>query len=256
MNMFELNGKAIIVTGGGRGIGKGISTVLARQGARVAIADLLQEEAESTVAEIKAAGGEAMAIKTDVTDFDQVKAMVSAVIKAYGQVDVLVNNVGWDKMMPFIKSTPDFWDKIIAINYKGALNCCYAVLEDMVPRNAGKIINISSDAARVGSMGEAVYSGAKGAIISFSKTLAREVARNKINVNVVCPGPTITPLTEDMITESNFAKKVFGGMERIIPLGRMGIPEDIGHAVAFLAAEEASFITGQVLSVSGGLTMV
>jgi 2-hydroxycyclohexanecarboxyl-CoA dehydrogenase len=125
----------------------------------------------------------------------------------------------------------------------------------MVPRNAGKIINISSDAARVGSMGEAVYSGAKGAIISFSKTLARELARNKINVNVVCPGPTTTPLVEDMMIESSFAKKVLSGMERIIPLGRMGMPEDLGHAVAFLATEEASFITGQVLSVSGGLTM-
>lgn len=254
--MFELTDKTAIVTGGGRGIGKAISLVLAKQGAKVAIADLLMDEAEKVVREIKEAKGEAMAVETDITDLGKIKSMVAAVKAAYGPVDILVNNAGWDRMILFKDTSSDFWDKVISINFKGVLNCFHAVIDDMISRNSGKIISISSDAARVGSMGESVYSGTKGAIISFSKTMARELARHKINVNVVCPGPTPTPLAAEMKEEGEFAKKVFEGMEKIIPLKRMGTPEDIAYAVAFFASEEASFITGQVLSVSGGLTMV
>jgi len=159
-------------------------------------------------------------------------------------------------MVPFAETTPDLWDRIIAINYKGVLNCVYVVMNDMISRNDGKIISIGSDAGRVGSSGEAVYSGTKGAVIAFSKSMARELARNGIKVNVVCPGPTDTPLAEEMKRESEMNRKIFSGMEKIIPLRRMGTPEEIGHAVAFLASDEAGFITGQVLSVSGGLTMV
>jgi 2-hydroxycyclohexanecarboxyl-CoA dehydrogenase len=253
--MFELTNKTAIVTGGARGIGKGICEMLAKQGASVVIADLLIDEAVATAADIENAGGNAIAIKTDITDLASVQAMVEAVKDKFGPIDILVNNAGWDRMKPFIKTTPDFWNKVIDINYKGVLNTTYAVADSMIERNRGKIINIASDAARVGSMGEAIYAGTKGAVISFSKTMAREFARNKINVNVICPGPTPTPLLDDMKAEDAFADKVLSGMDKIIPLKRMGTADDIAAAVVFFSSEEASFITGQVLSVSGGLTM-
>ncbi len=254
--MFELTGKVAVVTGGARGIGKGICGKLAKQGAKVVIADLLIDEAVATAAEIENAGGQAIAVKTDITDLESVQAMVDAVKEKFGPVDILVNNAGWDRIKPFIKTTPDFWNKVIHINFKGVLNTTYSVANDMIKRKSGKIINIASDAARVGSMGESVYAGTKGAVISFSKTMAREFARNKINVNVICPGPTPTPLLDDMKAEDAFADKVLSNMDKIIPLKRMGTDEDIAAAVVFFASEEANFVTGQVLSVSGGLTMV
>ena len=254
--MFELTDKVAIVTGGARGIGRGICEALARQGAKIAIADLLIDEAVAVAADIENAGGRAIAVKSDITSLDSVQAMVAAVKETFGHVDILVNNAGWDRMKPFMKTTPEFWNRVIDINFKGVLNTTYAVAADMVSRNAGKIINIASDAARVGSMGESVYAGAKGAVISFSKTMARELARNRINVNVICPGPTPTPLLDDMKAEDAFAEKVLSGMDRIIPLKRMGTADDIAPAVVFFASLEADFITGQVLSVSGGLTMV
>jgi 2-hydroxycyclohexanecarboxyl-CoA dehydrogenase len=253
--MFKLTGKTAIVTGGARGIGKGISMIMAKQGANVVIADLLKDQAEETAAEIRQAGAKALAVQTDIADLMSVKAMVEKVKSEFGQIDILVNNAGWDRMKPFLKTTPDFWDKVININFKGVLNTVYAVAEDMISRNSGRIINIASDAARVGSMGESVYSGAKGAVLSFSKTLARELARNSITVNVLCPGPTPTPMLDDMKAEDSFADKVLSSMDKIIPLKRMGTPDDIAAAVVFLASDEAGFITGQVLSVSGGLTM-
>ncbi len=253
--MFELTDKVAIVTGGARGIGRGICEALARQGAKIAIADLLIDEAVAVAADIENAGGRAIAVKTDITDLTSVQAMIAGVKETFGHVDILVNNAGWDRMKPFMKTTTDFWSRVIDINFKGVLNTTYAVAEDMIERNAGKIINIASDAARVGSMGESVYAGAKGAVISFSKTMARELARNKINVNVICPGPTPTPLLNDMKAEDAFAEKVLSGMDKIIPLKRMGTSDDIAAAVVFFASKEADFITGQVLSVSGGLTM-
>jgi len=253
--MFELTNKVAIVTGGARGIGKGICEMLAKQGARVVIADLLIDEAVTCAAEIENVGGKAIAVKTDITDLASVQAMVDVVKETFGPVDILVNNAGWDRMKPFIKTTPDFWNKIIGINFKGVLNTTYAVADDMIERSSGKIINIASDAARVGSMGESVYAGTKGAVISFSKTMAREFARNKINVNVICPGPTPTQLLDDMKAEDAFADKVLSNMDKIIPLKRMGTADDIAAAVIFFASQEADFITGQVLSVSGGLTM-
>ncbi|MBW1976068.1 MAG: glucose 1-dehydrogenase [Deltaproteobacteria bacterium] len=253
--MFRFNGKVAIVTGGGRGIGKAISRILASQGAKVAIADLRGDIARETAEEINSAGGQCIAIETDVTNLESVKKMVDMVHQTFGTVDILVNNAGWDQMMLFKDTTPDFWDKIIDINYKGVLNTVYAVMNDMVGKKKGRIISISSDAARVGSTGEAVYSGAKGAIISFSKTMARELARYNITVNVICPGPTETPLVEELKQDSDLGSKILGSMEKIIPLRRMGKPEDIAYAVCFFASDEAGFITGQVLSVSGGLTM-
>lgn len=254
--MFELREQVAVVTGGARGLGRGISLALARQEANVVIADLLEEKADDTVNEIKRAGGSAIFIKTDITRLGSVKTMVAKANDHFGSINILVNNAGWDRIIPFAETTPEFWNKIIDINFKGILNCIHCVMDGMIAENRGKIINISSDAARVGSMGEAVYAGAKGAVISFSKSLARELARNLINVNVICPGPSTTPMVEEMKAESEFAEKILSSMDRIIPLKRMGLPEDIANAVVFLASKEADFITGQVLSVSGGLTMV
>ena len=253
--MFELKDQTALVTGGAQGIGKAISLALAIQGAKVAIADIDEAIAGKTADLINQNNGKAMAVQADITDIEKVKKAVSAVKDHFGAIDILVNNAGWDRMIPFVKTTPEFWDKVININYKGVLNCVYAVINDMIEKNHGKIINIGSDAARVGSSGEAVYAGAKGAIISFSKSLAREVARNQITVNVICPGPTDTPLTQQMQAESDYAKKILSKMDKIIPLKRMGTPEEIAAAVVFLASKEADFITGQILSVSGGLTM-
>ncbi len=253
--MLDYTGKTVIITGSARGIGRGIATLFAKQGAKVVVADLLEKEGQETVDIIKKDGGEAIYHKTDVTNLSIVEDMVKKTIEAFSKIDVLVNNVGWDDMKPFIETTPDFWEKIIAINLKGALNCTKAVLPHMIERKYGKIVYISSDAGRVGSMGEAVYSACKGGIIAFTKTLAREMARYTINVNCICPGPTETPLVDEMKQKSQFAQKVFGAMQNIIPLRRLGRPEDIAAAVVFIASDEANYITGQVLSVSGGLTM-
>lgn len=253
--MFELQDKTALVTGGARGIGKAICVALARQGARVGVADLDEAAARQAVGLIKDQNGAAMAVQADVTDIESVKKAVAGIKEQFGTIDVLVNNAGWDRMIPFAETGPGFWDKVIAVNYRGVLNCVHAVLHDMMEQNRGTIISIGSDAARVGSTGEAVYAGAKGAVISFSKSLAREVARNRITVNVVCPGPTDTDMTRQMQEESEFAKKILSKMDRIIPLRRTGTPEDIAAAVVFLASREADFITGQTLSVSGGLTM-
>lgn len=252
---MRMNNKVALVTGGGRGIGRAISLRLAEEGAKVAIADILENDAAQVVAEIKQNGGQALLVKTDVTDLEQVRTCVQTVTDTWGQVDILVNNAGWDKLEPFVESKPETWEKVIAINLKGPISFCHAVLPQMIARKAGKIISISSDAGRVGSTGEAVYSACKAGVIGFSKTLARELARAKINVNVVCPGPTETPLLKG-ITGGEAGAKVIDAMTRAVPFRRLGQPEEIAAAVAFFASADADFVTGQVLSVSGGLTMV
>lgn len=253
--MFDLTGKISVVTGGARGIGKGICHCLAKQGARIALIDILDKEADETCEELKQLGCKAKWYKADITDRELIFDTFKKILDDFETVDILVNNAGWDKLEPFVKNTPETWDKIVQLNYMGTIFCTRAIVEHMISRNSGRIISIGSDAGRVGSMGEAVYSGTKGAMIAFSKTLARELARNKITVNVVCPGPTMTPLVEDMYEKDEFIKKIFDAMDQIIPLKHLGTPEDIGAAVAFLASDEANFITGQTLSVSGGLTM-
>ncbi|MCX7822007.1 MAG: 3-oxoacyl-ACP reductase FabG [Syntrophobacterales bacterium] len=253
--MFRLDHRVGVVTGGARGIGKAISKVLAKQGALVVVADMRFELAEQTAFEINASGGVALATYVDVTDIESVKKMAQKVREIYGPIDILVNNVGWDKMMLFSETDPDFWSKVIDINYRSVLNCVYVFMNDMIQKKRGRIVSIGSDAAKVGSSGESVYSGAKGAIISFSKTMARELARYNITVNVVCPGPTETPLVEEIKGENELGQKILGSIEKFIPLGRIGRPEDVAYAVAFLVSDEAEYITGQVLSVNGGLTM-
>jgi 2-hydroxycyclohexanecarboxyl-CoA dehydrogenase len=192
-------------------------------------------------------------VALDVTDRGAVADAVEEVRDALGPVDILVNNAGWDELKPFLETDEDFWDRIIAINFKGCLLMTHAVLPGMVERGYGRLVNIGSDAGRVGSSMESVYSGAKGAVIAFTKTIAREVARAGVTANTVCPGPTRTPLLEGMVAEGG--EKLIDALTRAIPMRRLGEPEDVAAAVAFLASERAGFITGQTLSVSGGLTM-
>lgn len=253
--MFDLSGKTAVVTGAGRGIGKAIAGALYEQGAFVVFADIKGNDAASAAAEFDCSGSRSVSVQTDVTDYDSVVRMKDLVTGRTGSIDILVNNAGWDRIRPFMKTTPEFWDHVISVNYKGVLNTVRVVGGTMAEHNRGRIINIASDAALVGSMGEAAYSGAKGAVISFSKSMARELARNGVTVNVVSPGPAETPLIDDMKAADDFAGKVLGNIDRAIPLKRMARPEDIAPAVVFFASEEAGYITGQVLSVSGGLTM-
>jgi len=227
----------------------------ARDGARVVVADVNLDGAQTTAQTIRGDGGTAAAVHVDISDFDAVRAAVRHGEQQLGRIDVLVNNAGWDRIEPFIENTPELWEKVIGINLKGPIHCCRAVLDGMIAAGGGKIISISSDAARVGSTGEAVYAACKGGIISFSKPLARELARHRINVNVICPGPTRTPLLEE-VTSGARGAKVIEAMTRTIPFRRLGEPEEVAAAVAFFASPDADFITGQVLSVSGGLTMV
>ena len=253
MQRFE--GKTVIVTGGGGGIGGATCRRFAQGGARVAVLDLNADAAEQVAQAIRAEGGSAAAIQCDITDRASVDAAVAATETRFGPVDVLVNNAGWDVFRPFTKTEPAQWDKLIAINLTGALHMHHAVLPGMVARKAGRIVNIASDAARVGSSGEAVYAACKGGLVAFSKTIAREHARHGITVNVVCPGPTDTALFADYKAGAGNPEKLMEAFTRSIPLGRIGQPDDLPGAITFFASDDASFITGQVLSVSGGLTM-
>ena len=253
--MRNLQGKTVIVTGGGGGIGGATCRRFAQEGARVAILDLNLDAAETVAAAIRGAGGQAHALHCDITDRASVDAALAATEAHFGPVDVLVNNAGWDVFKPFTKTEPAQWDKLIAINLIGALNMHHAVLPGMVARRQGRIVNISSDAARVGSSGEAVYAACKGGLVAFSKTIAREHARHGITVNVVCPGPTDTALFADYKLGAANPEKLIEAFTRSIPLGRIGQPDDLPGAIVFFASDDAGYITGQVLSVSGGLTM-
>lgn len=248
--MQRADRRVAFVTGAGRGIGRAIALKLASAGASVAVADLDEPAAREVAAEC---GERSVAIRADVTDPASVRAAVTRAEQLVGPIDVLVNNAGWDKMEPFLESTEETWDKVIAINLKGVLNCVKAILPGMVERGQGRIVSISSDAARVGSSGEAVYAAAKAGVIAFSKTIAREVARHQINVNVVCPGPTRTDLFQEIASEN---PRLADALKRAVPFGRLAEPDDIADAVAFLVSDQARFITGQTLSVSGGLTMI
>ncbi|CAB4930467.1 unannotated protein [freshwater metagenome] len=251
-----MSNRVALVTGAAQGIGRGIAMSLAQQGFRVAIADLNTEVAAATAAEIRAAGADAIEVRMDVTNTASVREAVAAVEAGLGPVEVVVNNAGWDDFMSFVDTTEEFWDKVLDVNFKGMLRVTHAVLPGMIERRFGRVVNIGSDAGRVGSSLEAVYSGAKGGIIAFTKTLAREVATKGITANTVCPGPTDTPALRHFVDKSgDDADKVIGAMTRLVPMKRLGSPEDVGPAVAFLASDAASFITGQTLSVSGGLTM-
>ena len=243
---MSLDGKVALVTGAGRGIGAAIARALADAGASVAVLDVDAKTADETAASLPT---KSVGIQADITDSTQVRTAVGEAVEALGPVDVLVNNAGWDKIEPFLDNEESDWDRILAINLKGPIVVTRTVLDSMIERGSGVIVNIASDAGRVGSSGEAVYSAAKGGVIAFTKTLAREMARHQIRVNCVCPGPTDTALLATM------DDKLRAGLERAIPMRRIGQPTDIAPVVVFLASDAAGYVTGQTLSVSGGLTM-
>lgn len=253
--MRGLQEKLAIVTGGGGGIGREICLRLAEAGCNVAVMDLDAESAQVTADAVMATGRKASVLAVDICDHAAVLDAVEALRTGFGSVDILVNNAGWDRGMPFLETEPAFWSRVVAINYLGPLNLHHAVLPLMVEQGGGKVINIASDAARVGSSGEAVYAGCKAAVVAFGKSVARELARSGICINAVCPGPTDTQMLVDGTGEGEYGERLRAGLHRAIPMRRLGQPQDIAGVVAFLASEEAGFITGQVISVSGGLTM-
>jgi len=250
--MKGLAGKVVIVTGGGSGIGASIVRRMADEGAQVALFDI---NAEAGDAVASACAGDVTFFGADITNLEAVETAVEAVETTLGPVWLLVNCAGWDKPAPFLSTEPALWDKIINLNLYGPIHMHYAVCRRMVARNEGRVVNIASDAGRVGTSNEAVYSACKGGTIAFTKSMARELAANNILVNAVCPGPTDTPAMAAVVGTGEQAEKWKNSMARGIPLRRMGQPEDYAGIVAFLASEDASYITGQAISVSGGLTM-
>lgn len=253
--MRGLGGKLVVVTGGGGGIGAATAARFAEEGARVLVADINESAAQAAVDRIASAGGTAMPMIVDLTDYAAVKAAVAAAETAHGPIDILVNNAGWDLFVPFLKSEPDYWAKLIDINLRSVLNITHAVLSGMAERKSGRVVSVASDAARVGSSGESVYAACKAGVIAFSKTLAREHARQGITFNCVCPGVTDTPMLDSFMEAAGNKEKLRDTFTRAVPLGRLGQPDDLPGAILFLASDDAAFITGQVISVSGGLTM-
>ena len=253
--MGRFDDTTVVVTGGGGGIGSSLCRGFAAEGARVAVLDLDETAATSVAGELADDGARSIAVACDITERSSVDEAVERVTADLGPIDVLVNNAGWDLFVPFLDTAPQDWSRLIDINLVGALNMHHAVLPGMVERANGRIVNISSDAARVGSSGEAVYAACKAGIVAFSKTLAREHARHGITFNVVCPGPTDTALLATVTDAAANPEKLREAFRRAIPLGRLGRADDLVGAVLFFASPDAAFVTGQVLSVSGGLTM-
>lgn len=261
---LELKDKSVIVTGGGSNIGRAIVLAFAAEGAHLTIGDIDIAQAEKTAEfALKLGAASAQVVKTDVTQLDQVQAMFKAATDKHGRVDVLVNNVGWDNLMFFTQTTPEFWRKVIDINYVGVLNCTKTALDVMVKQNSGAIVSISSDASRQGEPREAVYGGVKAAVNSFMKTIAKENGRFGIRCNVVCPGVTI-PSSADEVggssmwtnADSMFSPEQIEKAAKAMPLRKVGRPQDVANAVVFLASGKAGHVTGQVLSVSGGYSMI
>ncbi|MGE0385124.1 MAG: SDR family oxidoreductase [Gammaproteobacteria bacterium] len=252
--MRGLKDRQVIVTGGGAGIGRAISQRLAEEGCKVGILDVNEAAARDTAAAIAKAGGRAEAYRTDITDYAAVEDAVTRFERDVGPTHFLVNNAGWDLAVNFLDTEPSFWQKVVAINLFGPLNLHHIVLKRMAERGFGRVVNVSSDAGRVGSTGEAVYSACKGGIIAFTKTVARELVKRGVILNTMCPGPTDTNLLASFF-EGPAGEKLSESLKRAIPMRRLGTPEDYPGIVAFLLSDDAGFITGQTISVSGGLTM-
>lgn len=253
--MRGLKDKVVLVTGGANGIGRATCVRFAEEGASVGIFDIDMDGAAETARLVEAAGGRVHIEHCDIAEYDQVEGSVRLVERALGPTDILINNAGWDQAGPFLKTDPFLWQKIIDINLYGPLNMHHLVVRGMTERKHGKVINIASDAGRVGSTGEAIYSACKGGIISFSKTLARELARDNVQINTICPGPTDTDLFRTFAGEGEDGEKLIQGLTSAIPMRRLGMPEDYPGLICFLASSDADYMTGQTLSVSGGLTM-
>ena len=247
---MTLQDKIIVVTGAASGIGLATAGLFAADGARVIIADVDRDKGESAAAALREGGASAEFVAVDMTDPASIEAFAATVQERHGAVDVLVNSAGWGRTSPFWEGTPEFWNKLVALNFVGPMLLCKALLPRMMERRSGRVVNVASDAGRVGSMGETVYSGTKGGLIAFTKSLAREMARYAINVNCVCPGPTDTPLMAAV------PDKVKEALIKAIPLRRLGRPQEVADAIVFFAGDRSAYVTGQVLSVSGGLTMV
>ena len=258
-----MNQRVAIVTGGAQGIGRGIAERLAQDGCAIAVWDQNADGAAEVAQALRDAGGPARSSEVDVSDSAQVRRALDGLLAEWGRVDILVNNAGWDRLMPFLDSGEDHWDRVIGVVYRGTLNTCRYVGPRIVEAEHGRIVNIGSDTAKIGGPFEAVYSGAKGAVTSFSRALARELAETGTTVNVVSPGSTDTPmfrrieaeLEVDPVFKSYFTEKLSESQAKRIPLGRLALPSDVANAVAFFASERTEFVTGQVLSTSGGETM-
>lgn len=246
---MTLQDKIAVVTGAASGIGRATAQALAGAGAQVVVADIDAVHGEEVAAALRQAGRRALFLAVDLTDAASIAGFAGEVANRLGPVDILVNGAGWGRTAPFVEGSPEFWARLIALNLVGPMTLAKALLPAMMERGSGRIVNIASDAGRVGSLGETVYSAAKGGLIAFTKSLAREMARYRINVNCVCPGPTDTPLMAAV------PDKVKEALIKAIPFRRLGRPEEVADAVAFFASDRAAYITGQVLSVSGGLTM-
>lgn len=246
-----LRDKVAVVTGAGSGIGQAIALGLAYEGARVVTTDVLGDSAAATATAVQQQGGTALGLPLDVTDYGQVQAMVQQVVQQFGRLDVLVNCAGAWRVNLFVDSQPEDWAFEVNVCFMGVVHCTRAVLEPMMAQQGGKIVNISSDAGRIGEVRQAVYSGAKAAVIGFSKAVAKEVGRYNIHVNCVCPGFTKTPATTDRLTDALEERIV-----KLYPLRKLGVPDDVAKVVTFLASEGASHVTGQTISVSGGYSTV
>ena len=250
-----LKGKTAIVTGGAQGIGKAIALRLARDGANIGILDIKKDEAEKTASEINTFGVKAMAIECDVTDYGKVKEAVTKIHQAYGSIDILINNAGIDKSQYFVDTDEALWDQIIKVNYKSFLIASHVCIPIMMEQKGGNIVSLGSDAGRIGNPGEVLYCGTKGAIMSSSKALAKELARFAIRVNAVSPGPVHTDLW-DSLHAGEKGKKITEAVAKAIPLRRLGTPEDVADVVSFFVSDDSRYLTGQVLSIDGGLTMI
>lgn len=253
--MRGLKDKVIVVTGGAGGMGEAICRRLTEEGARVALFDLDADAARKVAGELSVDGKQVHVEIVDITDSAAVEAAVESTEQALGPIDVLVNNAGWDRFRRFLDTDEALRNKVIAINLQGPLNMHFSVLKRMAARGRGNVVSIASDAGRVGSSGQAVYSACKGGVIAFTKTMAREMVRKGVRLNCVCPGPTDTPMLKAFMDEGEQGKKVYDALQKAVPMGRLGQPEDIPGIVAFFASDDSAFMTGQVVSVSGGLTM-
>ncbi len=246
---MELEGKVALVTGGAQGIGRAIGLLLAQRGATIVISDINIQKAEETAKEIETLGRKAMAVQVDVGNYQEVENMVDAIVERFSRIDILVNNAGITRDKLILRMSEEDWDSVIRINLKGTFNCTKAVLKYMSRQRSGKIVNIASVVGMMGNAGQANYSASKAGIIGFTKTIAREFAQRGINVNAIAPGYIQTPMT-DVLPE-----KVKEELRRLIPMERLGQPEDVAQAVLFLVSEASSYITGQVLNVNGGIYM-
>jgi len=256
MRKANFDGKVAIVTGGGSGMGQATALAFATEGCYVAVVDIDGEAVEATLKKLKTLNGQGMAVTADVADNRQVAVAIRRVLDEQGKIDILVNNAGLALMERFVEGegAEEAWNRVIDVNLKGTMFFCHAVLRDMIKRNYGKVINISSDAARTGGSGMVVYSAAKAGVVGFTKALALEMARYKINVNCICPGFTETPMLDKSSEEA--PTRLIEAHTRQIPWKALGKPDDIAAAVLFLASDDARYITGQTLSVNGGLTRV